>query len=333
MIDNTAIVVLTPIKNEDWILEEFLTVTSMFADIIIVADQGSTDNSKSIIERFPKAHYILNDTLDLDDGYRQNLLIETSRKLVSGRKLLLALDADEMLAYASIYAEEWSTICQQAAGTRIYMRKPDLLQGCKMYVDYTEPFLLGYIDDGKPHIGKKFHSPRLPESAIEYFCNDLIVLHFALVRDKEYRARQRLYSVLENIDNSSSLQVRYRRYSRIFQQSRIENKIKKTPESWVNGYLAHGINLTNFQSSEFNNYNKQILEKIQIYGSRRFWLEDIWYVDYREISTLFPSQNSVQISKPPSIINFLRSVFILAFRYLILFKQTLLTKRNNVNIK
>lgn len=37
------IIVVTPIKNEDWILDRFLSTTSLWADNIIIADQCSTD--------------------------------------------------------------------------------------------------------------------------------------------------------------------------------------------------------------------------------------------------------------------------------------------------
>ena len=47
MKDLPKIIVVTPIKNEDWILDRFLSVTSQFADLIIIADQNSTDKSMS----------------------------------------------------------------------------------------------------------------------------------------------------------------------------------------------------------------------------------------------------------------------------------------------
>jgi len=38
--DPVRIVVVTPVRNEAWILERFLSVTSRFADHIIIADQA-----------------------------------------------------------------------------------------------------------------------------------------------------------------------------------------------------------------------------------------------------------------------------------------------------
>ena len=46
------LVVLTPVKNEAWILERFLRVCNDFADAIIIADQSSTDGSRDVIARY-----------------------------------------------------------------------------------------------------------------------------------------------------------------------------------------------------------------------------------------------------------------------------------------
>jgi glycosyltransferase involved in cell wall biosynthesis len=61
------IVVLTPIKNEEWILERFLSVTSQFADLIIIADQNSTDSSRNICQKYPKVKLIENKSDQYDE--------------------------------------------------------------------------------------------------------------------------------------------------------------------------------------------------------------------------------------------------------------------------
>src|SRR5262249_47213302 len=48
------VVVLTPVRNEAWILARFLAVTARFADLILVADQGSTDGSAELCRACPK---------------------------------------------------------------------------------------------------------------------------------------------------------------------------------------------------------------------------------------------------------------------------------------
>ena len=48
------LVVLTPVRNEAWILPAFLKATSLWADYIIIADQMSTDGSRDIYPQFEK---------------------------------------------------------------------------------------------------------------------------------------------------------------------------------------------------------------------------------------------------------------------------------------
>jgi hypothetical protein len=49
------IIGVTPVKNEEWLLERFLAVTSRFADHINVADQQSTDGSRSTARTSPRS--------------------------------------------------------------------------------------------------------------------------------------------------------------------------------------------------------------------------------------------------------------------------------------
>src|SRR5437773_12541499 len=58
--DPVRVVVVTPVRNEAWILERFLSVTSRFADHIIVADQRSSDDSRAICSRYGKVTVIDN---------------------------------------------------------------------------------------------------------------------------------------------------------------------------------------------------------------------------------------------------------------------------------
>ena len=62
------IVVITPVKNEAWILDRFLAVTSQFADCIIIADQNSTDESKDICKKYPKVIVIDNKSTKYDES-------------------------------------------------------------------------------------------------------------------------------------------------------------------------------------------------------------------------------------------------------------------------
>ena len=92
------IIVLMPVKNVAWILPMSLKAASIWADRIIVSDQGSIDSSKEIARSFPKVHLIDNKDLEDFNEYKmREPLIRTARTLEGTGNILIALDADELL--------------------------------------------------------------------------------------------------------------------------------------------------------------------------------------------------------------------------------------------
>src|SRR5476651_2453045 len=165
--DSNKIIVLTPVKNEAWILEQFLKSASLFADCIIVADQKSTDESRDICAKFPKVQLIENKTDKYDEASRQVLLIETARRLFpNDKRIFFCLDADELFSADSLtYTETWERIKALEQGTSIYIEKPDVLYGIKRSVRWKDNyFAVGYIDDGLTHTATTIHSKRIPEN-------------------------------------------------------------------------------------------------------------------------------------------------------------------------
>src|SRR5713226_5902786 len=120
MTERPSIVVLTPLKNDAWILRRFLEVTSVFADLIIVADQGSTDGGLEICSEFEKVTVIDNSASDYDEATRQELLIATARRLVPLPRILMALDSDEILTAGSIGSSDWQRMLAAPPGTAVF---------------------------------------------------------------------------------------------------------------------------------------------------------------------------------------------------------------------
>ena len=73
------LVVLTPVKNEGWILDRFLAITTRLADHVIVADQRSTDDSRAIAARYPNVTVVDNADPGFSEAARQSLLAQPSR--------------------------------------------------------------------------------------------------------------------------------------------------------------------------------------------------------------------------------------------------------------
>ena len=127
------IIVLTPVRNEAWILDRFLAVTSRFADQIILADQHSTDDGRAIAARYPKVALIENPSHGFNEAERQLLLLEAARRLAPGPRLLLALDADELLAADAPASPDWQRMLAAPPGTVLGLERVDLLNDLRMF--------------------------------------------------------------------------------------------------------------------------------------------------------------------------------------------------------
>ena len=91
------LVVLTPVRNEAWILHAFLKATSLWADYIIIADQMSTDGSRDIYSQYEKVIVVDNPREEMHQARTRQLLFKAAQK-IEGDKILFALDADEFLS-------------------------------------------------------------------------------------------------------------------------------------------------------------------------------------------------------------------------------------------
>ena len=117
--DKPYIICLIPVKNEAWILDRCLQTASLWADKIIVADQMSDDGSPEIAVKYSKVQLIRNTSAQFNEPERQKLLIDAARKIpYDGKKLLIALDADEMLTANLLDSPEWQTILDAPVGDR-----------------------------------------------------------------------------------------------------------------------------------------------------------------------------------------------------------------------
>ena len=91
-------IVMTPVRNEAWVLHAFLRATSLWADYIIIADQMSTDGSRDIYPQYDKVVLIDNTNPNFNEAERQAMLVAKAREIAAGRDcILFGLDADEIL--------------------------------------------------------------------------------------------------------------------------------------------------------------------------------------------------------------------------------------------
>jgi glycosyltransferase involved in cell wall biosynthesis len=300
-----AVVVLTPVKNEAWILDRFLSVSSAFADRIIVLDQGSTDGSTDICARYEKVHLIHNPDRTYDEAARQRRLIETARELIRGPRILLALDSDEILAGDALTTDDWSRMMTARPGTVLYFEKPELFQSPHNAIRYKEPWPLGYVDDGCEHRATKIHSIRIPQPqyATQLRLLEIKILHYALTRPEAQRAKMRYYSVVENMNMVAPFYARRRRYSKSRDFVRA-GTLEASPAAWFEAWQSMGIDMFTIERPEFYWQDFEVLRFIGRQGSTRFWLDDIWDLDWetvrqRGVALGYPDMPSFKVTSPP----------------------------------
>ena len=307
MKDLPKIIVVTPIKNEDWILDRFLSVTSQFADLIIIADQNSTDKSIEICQRYPKVKLIQNNSEQYDEASRQILLLQTARELVPEHKIILALDADEILAADAVQTQGWQTMLKAKPGTILCFEKPDLYLTPYQCIRYIQPWPLGYVDDGVEHKPKKVHSIRIPQPdyAKSLYVHDVKILHYALTRPEAQASKFRFYSVVEKMLKTKNFVIRRKAYDSKIDWTKL-GKIEASSDKWFLGWESIGIDMKSINNSKYYWWDYEILKQFKIHGYLQFWLDDIWnfdWEDFRQYTQTLENTEVVdlQIIPPPKL--------------------------------
>jgi len=206
------IIVMTPVRNEAWVLRAFLEATSMWADYIIIADQMSTDGSREIAKSYEKVILIDNKNPEFNEAERQGMLVAKAREVAAGRDTLLwGLDADEILAANAFETEDWKKIMNSKPGAVFWFKWAQLTYDRNHYYDPKDSFPWLFHDDGvEPHGNyvRNMHSMRIPYPMDEHdmtFVEDFRVLHLGTAPLNRVRAKERFYMFVDWQLNQRSL--------------------------------------------------------------------------------------------------------------------------------
>ena len=178
-----TIIRLTPLRNEEWILHRFLACASRWADLVLLLDDGSTDRSRDIAARFPKARVVDNASGHCHEPQRRQRLLEVAREYAAPR-LLLALDCDEALTANYTSSPEWQTILRAPAGTVVWFTLLNLCPDMAKCWQVSYPFPFGLMDDGSDFSTSILHGTRIPtpHHSSRVHLRDSRVLHYQIVR-------------------------------------------------------------------------------------------------------------------------------------------------------
>ncbi|MFN2532168.1 MAG: glycosyltransferase family 2 protein [Pyrinomonadaceae bacterium] len=288
-VNRPRIIVLVPIRNEAWILKTFLECASLWADHIIIADQVSTDGSREIAAAFPKVTVIENPSSDYSEVDRQLLLIEEARRFPAPR-LLIAIDADEILSANILNTVEWETAMQQPPGTVLGFAKVELYGSIAEYFlhsveDKNSWIPFGYVDDGALHEGKVIHTSRIPEqvNSPRFSLKDVVVIHFARLNMLRAESKDRWYRCFERISFPEKNILTIHRSYDFFERLKNGFRIRRTRADWFGTYEKAGINLNINESDNIFWWDWDILRLFQKHGTAPFRYLDIWSVDWEAL--------------------------------------------------
>ena len=302
-----VIICLTPMKNEAWALPRFLACASLWADHIILADQGSTDGSREIARQFPKVILVENTSPVYNERDRQKLLIDEARK-IAGKRLLIAMDCDEILSGDFTDSLEWRTVLSAPAGTAFGIQWAQLDSGLSWWWSLDPPYYLpwGFMDDGSPHQGHPIHSPRVPLPVERPFLtlNHLRLLHYQYVDPRRRRSKERWYMCWEQIHDPKARPVMI---SRRYEDAKAYSARPRhsIPGRWLETYLQHQIDMTSVMTvgpEDYYWWDYRVLDWIREYGAAFFSKLPIWDIDWLDVAKHAPAAtDSVDLSDPRSL--------------------------------
>jgi hypothetical protein len=285
--ETPKIICLTPVRNEAWVLRTFLAATSLWADVILVANHQSEDDSRAIAASFPKVRIIEDPSREFNEAERRSMLVAAARE-IPGPRILVALDADEFLS--SEFFEELPQWRREGLPPDTVMGFPrlNLLPGLREAVREPAPVWALYADAGAPFDARPIHGPRIPlpdERLPRRVAPRTVMLHFADINPARNQSKMRWYQCFER------LRYPRKRASAIFRlyhgRNREMETIAREPaqDAWFRAYAEHGVDLRAVTTGAGPWWwDRKVLEWFNEYGEERFAKLDIWDVDWNAIA-------------------------------------------------
>lgn len=295
------IICLTPVRNEAWVLERFLQAASIWADYIIISDQESTDGSREIARKFDKVILLENKVLPYFDEYLMRKPLFDAARKIEGDKILISLDADELLT-PNWDSEEWKQIISAPKGTVISFFWGNISYGFKKY--WTRSVIAGYVDDGSPY--KTMSIVHTPRSI--YGTNQLLietsqvgVLHLQYTDWERMKCKHRWYQCFEYIKKVNDAISIFRRYHHMYALPKKE--LQLIPQWWIDKYRQYGIDITSVHKEEKMYWEKVVLDYMTEFGAQYFRTLNIWDVNWCTIAEKWGYEMPSQYKNPQTILD------------------------------
>ena len=276
------IIVMTPVRNEVWVLRAFLETTSLWADYIIIADQMSTDGSREIAKEYPKVILIDNKNPEFNEAERQAMLVAKAREVADGRDTLLwGLDADEVLAANTFETEDWKRILNSKPGDVFWFKWAEICPNQKEYwLSPTTYYPWLFHDNGKePHGNyvRNMHSMRIPYPKEEqqlYYVDDFRVLHLAYLNQHRVASKRRFYQFVDWEMNHRSPVTLSRSYTML----KREETVLPLPDDFLYKNDEYGFDLLSMVDTEVAKcyMDEYVIERFLRHTKQELRKLDIW---------------------------------------------------------
>ncbi len=264
-------ILLTPTKNEDWILAKTLPIFSNIADEIIVSDQNSEDNTLSILNQFKKIKIITNHRKYHSNEVRWELL-EEARKLYGSNNLIICLDADEYIP-SHLFFKNKKNIIKNKPGTAFQSPWVQLWRSVSKYRSDTgvwnpktnfKPFM--FLDNGiSSYLDEVIindHTSRIPtKNILNIKTINIPVIHLQFANWERAQIKQIWYMCSELMRGSSATEI--------------NNK-------YINSIKEDGLKLTKVKKAWIKDLNSDL--SFKTYDN-----DELWYL--KEIENMFKTKS------------------------------------------
>lgn len=294
-----------PTRNDAWILEKSLSALNLWADLIIVADQSSADETLEICNKFSKVKVIQNTETFHSTRVRQKLLDEARK--TAGEKIIFNIDSDEFLT-SEIFSETvWQNFFRHPPGTGFELQWLNLWQSPLYYRDdnsiwsnswksfvFIDSPDLNYVN----RYGLNDHNPRVPSGPrqkivrLEY----PKVLHYQFVNLQRMLSKQRFYRVQDYLQKPGFFSAM--RINRMYFASKAREQIKLSPvkPEWLEAYRQHNTDITDIVDLGPYWYDYEVLGWFREHKPGFFKWLDIWDINWEELR-----QKVLEAGKPATL--------------------------------
>ena len=234
--------------NEGHILPYTLPPLAKICDHIIIADQHSTDDTRAIIKKCKKAILIDNPPASPNSDYDSQgrpLLMKAARDF-DGNNLLLALDADEIIAPPCSHPLKEMISEHSHPGQGFEMRWIQLYRNAHSYLPISRdrfhvPWMrFAFYDDRRPivAVNRFAHGGRFPIGKVKYnYLLDYRLVHLRWLSFNKSLWQQVWYMMKEwqYNDFSASSVVAINKFYHSTNYVPSTAQTKKIPATWLDG--------------------------------------------------------------------------------------------------